>query len=160
MPSSTQNSADTGDLTIPNSLTVSGDFPFIMGLTGNTSVIFPESGTLATVDGGGGISWTVATVSQTLVANTGIFCKNVGLTFTLPTTFKVGDTFYVVNCVGADWTIAQNSSQTIFYGENQTTTGASGGLESTQDGCVVMLVCDVANTSLWVVGGIANVNGS
>ncbi len=54
------------------------------------------------------------------------------------------------------WTIAQNASQNIRYGNQVTTTGIDGLLGSQAQGDGVTLVCVVANTTWQVVDSIGN----
>lgn len=117
--------------------------------TGNTTLIFPTSGTLATVDQ----ATTYTVVSGTtlaLVPNTKYLIASASLcTITLPAVCAVGDSMVIAGSTGG-WTVAQNAGQNITWGDVTTLTGVSGSLSSmaNTDGCT--LICDVANTT-WVV---------
>lgn len=91
-----------------------------------------------------GIPWVaVAGTSQALVANTGYFANNVGLTtFTLPASAAIGATFEIVG--PALWRIAQNAGQKIILGNTTTTIGVGGSIASTNTGDTIRLVCSNA----------------
>jgi tryptophan synthase alpha subunit len=57
---------------------------------------------------------------------------------------------YVDGKGSGGWKIAQNSGQTIYYQSANTTTGATGHLDSTNARACVTLRCITANTE-WVV---------
>lgn len=147
-------------ISLGGSFTMSGVHTFTGNLTGNTNVTFPTSGTLATV-GGGGVTWSVSSTNITLSANTGVIASGMTfITFTLPSTFNVGDIFEVANAPSTILTLAQSSGITVYYGSQQTTTGTGGNLQSTASGCTLKLVGFVANTSLIVVSGIGQWQGT
>lgn len=93
--------------------------------------------------------WSViAGAAQAMVAGNGYFANNAGtVTFTLPATAAVGDTFEVAGMNNATgWSIAQNAGQTIHIGTLDTTTGVGGSLASTATYDWIKIVCNVANT--------------
>lgn len=93
-------------------------------------------------------TWTVVTgATQALTANNGYFANRAGIvTFTLPSTAAVGDTFQVAQMhAGQTWVLNYNSGQKIYIGTTSTTT-SSGNLTSTADGDWIEIVCRVANT--------------
>lgn len=107
-----------------------------------------------------GLTWQVDTgVATNMVTLNGYIANNAGQTvFTLPATAAVGDTFRVTGMNNATgWKIAQNAGQTIHFGAQDTTTGATGYLESTATYDAVELVCNVANTDFIVLSVIGNV---
>jgi hypothetical protein len=97
--------------------------------------------------------WTVVTgATQAISINNGYFANNAGTcVMTLPATAAVGSVVRVAGMNNATgWQIAQNSGQTIHFGNVNTTTGATGFLSSTATYDSVELVCNIANTD-WVV---------
>jgi hypothetical protein len=102
--------------------------------------------------GGGGyaeLPYTNVTGStQTMAASNGYMANNAGLvTLTLPTTAAFGTIIEVTGFGAGGWLIAQNSGQIIHYGNQNTTSGATGSLSSQNQYDVVRLLCVVANTS-------------
>lgn len=108
---------------------------------------------------GGGISWTDVTgTSQAMAVNNGYTADNAGLvTLTLPATAAYGSIFAVVGKGAGGWKIAQNSGQTITFGNVATTTGATGFLSSTNAHDVIYLLCSTANTGFTVTHSIGNI---
>lgn len=102
------------------------------------------------------MEWKTITSATTLVPGNGYFANNAGtITFTLPTTSVVGDTYEVAAMTAAGWKIAQSAAgQSIQMGNVVTTVGATGyitsaatGNPSTAIGAWIQIVCNVANTS-------------
>lgn len=107
---------------------------------------------------GGGLTWSVVTVNANLAVDTGTIAnKGTLLTMTLPTTSAVGSIIQLVGINAGLWRIAQNSGQTIYFGNKVTTTGASGYLESTLARDSVELVCVVANTDWNVISSVGSI---
>jgi hypothetical protein len=79
------------------------------------------------------------------------------VTLTLPTTATLGDKFQVVGTSSGGWTIAQNSGQTINFGNVNTTTGTGGSLSSTNRYDQISLMCNVANTGFVVTSSVGNI---
>jgi hypothetical protein len=97
----------------------------------------------------GGLTWSVITDStDDLEASNGYFANNAtSVTFTLPATASVGDTFEVVAMhASGTFIIAQNAGQTIQVGNTATTTGAGGTITSTDIGDWIQIVCNVTDT--------------
>lgn len=95
-----------------------------------------------------GTNWQVVTTNQTLADNNGYFANGGGqLTFTLPATSSVGDTYEICDMGGNGWTIAQNAGQSITILTDTTTLGASGSITSTSKGDWIILTCNVSNLS-------------
>lgn len=116
--------------------------------TGSQTVTFPD----ASFTVGAAQVWTSEpSAGVTLVANNGYFAASGSqLTFTLPVTAAVGDTFQVAASAAGTggWIIAQNSGQAIQLGNLATTTGATGKLTAHNGaGDWVILVCSIANTN-------------
>ena len=108
---------------------------------------------------GGGTSWTAIAVNQNIVNYEGYICNKVGLlTLTLPAVAAVG-TFFEVTGITTDvgWRIAQGAGQQINFGDQSTTAGVTGYIESTQRRDSVKLVC-VGEDDEWnVVSAIGNI---
>lgn len=94
--------------------------------------------------------WEVGVAAATLVTNT-IHGANYAtlLTFTLPTTSRVGDIISIVGIGAGGWTIAQNANQYIRSFETVSTVGVTGTVSGAQ-GVAVELICMVANLG-WIV---------
>lgn len=137
----------------------SGSDPVLGSLAsaGGTITITPGAGTinLEAVDQ---FPWNVESgTSANMAVNNGYIGNNAaGVTFTLPDTAAVGDIVRVTG-LQASWTIAQNAGETIYFGNDATTTGVGGSLSSTNARDVVELVCVVANTDWQVLSSIGNI---
>lgn len=105
---------------------------------------------------GGGITWSAVTgTTQAMAINTGYIANNAALvTLTLPATASVGDVFRVVGLGAGGWRIAQNASQVIHFGNQDTTTGTGGRLDFTHKYDAVEIVCVVANTGFTVISSV------
>ena len=110
---------------------------------------------------GGGISWALYTTNQVLAKNNGYYANSGSvLTFTLPTTATVGDTYVISGVNTGGWIVAQNASQSIRFGNLITTTGTGGSLASTSIGDGVTIACYGTNQEFIVLpmGAIGNIN--
>lgn len=76
---------------------------------------------------------------------------------TLPTTIAAGSVFRVSGFGAAGWQIAQNSGQSIYFGNQNTTLGTGGSLASTNAKDCVEIVCVVADTTFLVVSSVGNI---
>lgn len=110
------------------------------------------------VDLGSIIVWALeATASKTMVVNSGYIANNAGtVTFTLPDTAAIGDTFRVTGIQGA-WVIAQNANDIIHFGDQTSTTGVGGSLASTDSRDCVELICVVTSLEYQVLSSIGNI---
>jgi hypothetical protein len=114
------------------------------------------SGSISIAASGGGFTWTKVSSATPLVAGNGYITNNgAGVTFTLPATAAIGDTFRVVRDTGA-WTIAQNAGQKINIGMVSTTVGIGGSLVSLQDGDSVELLCTTVDTEFTIISDKGN----
>lgn len=131
-------------------------------LTAGTGIsITPSANTITIgVTGPSAFTWNEVTgTSASMAVNNGYIANNAGLvTLTLPATAVVGDTIKVMYKGTGGWKIAQNSGQTIRFGNQNTTTGTGGSLQNSQVGDGIELVCITANTD-WrnVVGSQGNI---
>lgn len=107
---------------------------------------------------GGGIDWEEVTeTSQAAAVNTGYITNNAGLvTITIPDTAAVGDVIRVVGKGAGLFSIAQNASEIIHFGNLDTTTGVGGSITATHRRDSIELVCSVANTEWTVISSIGN----
>jgi hypothetical protein len=98
-----------------------------------------------------GFTWTSETANTPLVKTNGYFAASASqLTFTLPVSAAVGDSFQVVASAAGTggWLIAQNAGQQIQLGNEATTSGAGGSIASASTvGDWIYLVCSIANTN-------------
>lgn len=108
--------------------------------------------------GGGVINWIDVTgTSQTIAVNTGYIADNAALcTLTLPTTAAQGTIFRIAGNGAGGWSLAQNASQTVKFGNVATTTGTGGSLASTDPGDALECLCVVANTTWRVLSAVGN----
>ncbi len=105
------------------------------------------------------LSWQqVTAISQAGAINTGYITNNASLvTVTLPAIAAIGDLFGVAGKGAGGWRLAQNAGQTISYGNQNTTVGATGSLASISSHDTVELICITANTNWQVVSSVGNI---
>ena len=155
----TNNSWNSPYLTANGQLLIgsTGAIPVATTLTAGTNIsITNGAGSISVAaSAAGSFTWSVITAtSQSIVAFKG-YVANAGtlLTFTLPVTAAVGDSFRIAGLGAGGWLIAQNSGQLIHLGSSVTTTGVGGSLASTNQYDAINIVCAVANTTFLVVDG-------
>ena len=129
--------------------TTDGDADQVMTTDGSGTVTWEDAG-------GGGISWLEATADVTPIAvNTGYITKHATpatkLVYTLPSTAAQGSIFEVLGYTSGGWKIAQQASQKIIYGNQSSTVGAAGYIESTLSTDSIKLVCVTADTEFMVI---------
>ena len=96
--------------------------------------------------GGSGITWAAVTSNATFTVNTGTLAnKGTLLTMTLPTTSALGDIIEIAGMNAGLWKVAQNASQLIHFGNQNTTTGTGGFLLSSFTYDAIRMICVVAN---------------
>lgn len=116
-------------------------------------------GTGVTVAGGGEYYvWQVVTGNaQALVTGYAYIPTGSTLTtFTLPLTASVGDHYTISGMGTGGWKLAQNASQQITIGSQQTTSGVTGYLASTNKADVVEVVC-VGTNEFQVTSSFGNI---
>lgn len=136
-----------------------GNAPALSTITaGNGISVTNGTGSITIGLSGSGTSWTEVTdTSQALSSNSGYIANNASLvTLTLPPASLVGDVIEITGKGAGGWKIAQNSAQQIFIGDQSTTAGVSGSLESTDNRDTLKLVCTTANVDWNVVSSIGN----
>ena len=100
----------------------------------------------------------VTGTAQAMAINNGYITNNAALvTATLPSTSAVGDLVWIVGQGAGGWQIAQNTGQTIHFGNQDTTVGIGGHLDSTNQYDAIQLLCTAANTD-WTCTGISQGN--
>jgi hypothetical protein len=142
----------SGDATASsNAMTISGSGGVTTSATGSTVTISVS---------GIGLTWTsVASGTVALASNNGYIINNGAslVTATLPASASVGDIIAIVGKSAGGWLIAQNSGQTIHFGNVNTTTGAGGSLASTLQYDCLEIVCVTTNTDFVVRYSLGNI---
>ncbi len=102
-------------------------------------------------------SWQTVTANTTMAIDTAYFANGTTagtpLVFTLPASAPVGSTIEIAGMGVKGWRIAQGSGQQIFFGNLQTTVGATGLIASTHQGDGIKIVGSIANTTRRVPAG-------
>jgi hypothetical protein len=134
--------------------------PVLATITAGTGVsVTNGAGSITIAATGSGLAWSEVTgTSQAMAINTGYIANNAGLvTLTLPSTAAQGSVIRVTGKGAGGWRLAQNASQTIFFGTSTTTTGTGGRLDSTATRDTVEIVCVTANNDWNVLSSIGNI---
>lgn len=137
-----------------------GNDPVASVLTAGSGIgIVNASGSITISATSGGFIWsTVTGTSQTISAENGYIANNASLiTFTLPSTAAVGDTFKIMGLAAGGWTIVENTGQSIIFGDVTSTT-TSGSISSTDAHDSITVTCTVANTTWSVSQSIGNLS--
>ena len=99
----------------------------------------------------------VTGTSSAMAVSNGYIANNAGLvTLTLPATAALGSVIEVSGKGAGGWLIAQNSGQTIHFGNSTTTTGVGGSIASTLQYDTVKILCITANTTWVVLSNVGN----
>lgn len=153
------NTGDISAIDTPDGNTVTGLLGVVDFLDG-TGMTITGSGNAVTFNAsGGGFTWnTVTTTTQTLVSSNAYIANNAGLiTFTLPSTADVGDSYAIVGYGAGGWALAQNILQSTIFGKLITTTGISGSLASTIASNFIFITCIVADTVFKITDSGGNI---
>jgi hypothetical protein len=75
---------------------------------------------------------------------------------TLPSNPEVGQIIFVIGKGSGGWKIAQNAGQTIHFGDQNTTAGTGGSLESTDRYDAIKVVCMTVNSDFVTKNAIGN----
>ena len=106
-----------------------------------------------------GISTEVTTGSQTMIPNVTYTANNASLvTLTLPTVADVGTFLQIVGLGAGGWTLAQNASQLVYFGNQNTTAGTGGSISSSNQYDNITLKCVTANLAWSVVASQGTLN--
>ncbi len=108
----------------------------------------------------GGLIINQNTSTATLTAGDKYICDNGAtlITFTLPMTAALGDTYNIRGASSGGWTIAQNAGQQMHSSSSSTTAGVTGSISSTNQYNNIEITCVVANTTFNVtVSGSPNI---
>lgn len=107
----------------------------------------------------GVLKWQTITANQTAVVNNGYIVISPGgaVSLALPSASNVGDQFAVVLAGATSWSITQGAGQQIRINNQQTTSGTGGSLNSTNQGNLVVLLCDTANTHWTVIDFVGSI---
>jgi len=126
-----------------------------------TGFTVDENGVISVTggSGGGGITWTEVTgTTQAAAADNGYIANNESLvTVTLPETCAVGKVVRVAGKGSGLWKIAQNESQIIYFGDQNTTSGTAGYLAAQTQYDSIELLCITANTTFNVISVVGNI---
>jgi hypothetical protein len=146
-------------ITTPDSTVVVPTAGNINFLNGTAMTITGLGDSITFNSTGGGIVWVDVTgVTQAMSENTGYVADNGSVvTLTLPSTCSFGSIISVVGKGNGGWIIAQNSGQQIFFGDQMTTLGVSGTLESNHPKDVCKLLCVTTDTEFEVISSIGNI---
>lgn len=118
------------------------------GSAGDVTVAVAQATILSTA------TTTTPLVNQSLIVSTHPTTR---VSFTLPSSVTLGSRFRVAGFGAAGWQITQQAGQSIYFGNQITTVGASGGLASTVFTDGVEIVCVVANTTFLVISSVGNI---
>jgi len=106
-----------------------------------------------------GLSWALIAVNANIVAGNGYIANKAGvLTMTLPAASEVGEQFAITNFKQAvGWQIAQGANQYIRFGNQITTVGAGGSLDSVALGDTVYCICTETDLGWQVINSVGNI---
>jgi hypothetical protein len=100
------------------------------------------------------VAWQILIAGGPLVINNGYILQNAGpANFSLPAVAAVGQILELVHVNGNAATITQGVGQQINVGNVATTLGVGGTLTSNVIGDSIILICTVANTIFFSLGG-------
>lgn len=136
--------------------------PVAATLTAGTGISITNAAGSITIDATAtGVVWNDVTgTTQTISENNGYFADNAGtVTFTLPATSTIGDTFFICGIQG-DWTISQAAGQQIALGTQASTVGVTGTVSSTAVGDSIMCVAtNTGASSIWrIISAVGNLS--
>lgn len=139
--------------------------PVVVNTTGQLSDLGFGTATQVLTSNGAGVSptwqavastgfvWTGISANQSLVANNGYYVTSGALVLPLPATAAAGTVIELLLAGGTSWQITQGAGQSIHIGNSSTTVGVGGSIASTAAGDSVRILCTVANTTWYQVGG-------
>lgn len=154
----TLNAIGTPQLTTNGQLIIgsTSNPPAVATLTAGANISITNGAgsiTIAATNAEGAFS-EVTTTSQTIAVNNRYSANNASLvTFTLPTTAAIGDTFEILGKGAGLFKIAQNASGQISSQSQSTTSGTGGSLTAVEQFNWIRCTCITAN-NIWVVAGM------
>lgn len=155
---STSAAADIETITGNSGGAVGPDAGFNINLIGAGSVSVagnPGTNTLTISVSGSGLSWSVVLgATQVMTSNNGYIANNgAGVAFSLPAASAVGDYIAIIGMGAGGWSITQGAGQQVRVGANASTVGAGGSTASSNQYDSIELICVVANTLWFSLGG-------
>ena len=150
------STAALSSLTLTNGQVVigsTGATPLAATLTAGIGIGIANAANSITISSNGANPWVDETsASITMTTNTGYTSDNGAtlVTFALPIASAIGDWVEVNGKGSGGWSISQATGQQIHFGNQTTTSGASGSLSSINQYDCVRLRCLTANT-IWTV---------
>lgn len=127
----------------------SGVAPIAATLTPGTGIsISSTAGSIVISATAAGFNWTdVTSATQAIVKENGYLTdRGGGVTYTLPSSAAIGDTFIIVGKLGLA-TITPNANQQLLMGSSSGTVGVSGTAVATNVGDSVTFVCTTSGAS-------------
>ena len=124
----------------------------------NINVVSASGSITINATGFASFAWNdVTSGTQAMAVNQGYITDNGAslVTYTLPAVAAIGTVVRVSGKSSGGWTIAQNTGQSIFFGDKQTTV-TTGSLSSSNLHDTVELLCTTANTTFTVLSSIGN----
>ena len=108
----------------------------------------------------GGLAFSEVTANTAMAVNTGYIVNKAATAgvMTLPATAAVGDIIRIAGKGATGWQIAQNASQVIHVGTVDSTTGASGTVDSSAQYDSIEIICVTANTDFVAMSSFGNLD--
>lgn len=128
----------------------------------NASITVNGKGLITAASNGTGtfapMPTTVVTgTTQAVAVNNCYVSNNAGVvTMTLPATAAVGDEIQIMGLGAGGWSLAQNASQLVHFGNVASTTGTGGSIASQNAFDTLKIKCVVANTTFCVIAAQGN----
>lgn len=116
------------------------------------------AGSITITATGGAFTWTtVIAAAQALAVENGyVGNRATAITYTLPATASVGESFQITNIGAGLPVIAQNAGQSINFTASTTTVGVGGSLTAIDQFASIEIVCVVADTTWTVLDATGN----
>ena len=116
------------------------------------------TGSGVVVVSGSGFTWQVVGVNQTMVASNGYLTSSGGtVNLQFPALASIGDVFRISNLSG-NFKIVQQAGQSVNFGDDTTTVGVTGYIQSASVGDTLEIVCYNANAGFQVLNAMGNLS--